>query len=539
MVHEELGPDGFVMRDAVPTSDVIRIRFGDVDGLRAVAVLLVSAAAILHLTARAFSPMLDGLVTIGSQGLALFLVLSGFSLAFPAMAVLRQDGRTYIDTGRYAIRRFLRIYPAYAVALAITALLAPFAAKYAAPGFTHVTVAGIFANLLFVGDGFGNDGFRALGLFARAYLFFPALVWLWSRKPGIFIGLIAACALLDLVTPAHAIGIGAFVPFMLGIVAADFRAQAHRLRRFAPVVMGVGALLGLALDTLLQHSPGVRFAPHALWIDPFWSLAAFGLVVTVAAFPPLEYACSFWMLRVIGASSYSLSLVVVPVAALLAALVPSIAVAIAVPVCFISGFVIWQLVDRWFSDGDVRRNAAAAAAGPIDDVLARAHLDRVFLGIDLHDEMNDDASLQHQEEFVPGFYAPPPRPTVADLAIVSRRTGSPDELAAEILETKARLQERSAELFGDIATPQVFAKPGFYRKKAAEANLPFENVEDPFEGSSAPASRARGRQDVYQSAANVAAESAPGGQAPPTSAPPNGQAIRIRITAPGDGALHD
>jgi peptidoglycan/LPS O-acetylase OafA/YrhL len=522
VVDEELGQGEFVMRDAVPTSDVIRIRFGDVDGLRAIAILLVAAAAILRLTTHGLPPALEALARVGSQGLALFLVLSGFTLAFPVMAVLRQDGRTYIDVGRYAIRRFLRIYPAYVVGLILTALLAPFAVKYAATGFAHVTPAGFIANLFFAGDGFGNDGFRALGMFARAYLFFPALVLLWSRKPLVFTGLIAALALIDVATPAHELAIGAFVPFMLGIVAADFRAQAHRLRRLGPVFLGAGVVLALLLDPLLRALPGARFAPHALGVDPFWSLAAFGLVVTAATYRPLEHACSFWMLRVVGASSYALSLVVVPTAALLAGLSPNFAVAIAVPVCFVVGFAYWQLVDRWFNDGDFRRNVAASAAGPIDDVLAQVRADRVFLGA----AVEGDAAHDHQEEFVPDFYAPPPRPTVADLAIVSRRTGSPDELAAEILETKARLQERSAEIFGEIATPpQVYAKPGFYRKQAAESNLPFEDVEDPFE--SASAGKPRGH------------DPSPASQTPPPSpGQPGGQAIRIRITGAGDGGFN-
>ncbi len=513
------------MRDAVPTSDVIRIRFGDVDGLRAIAVLMVAFAEILRLTIATPSPFLGQVESFGSQGLALFLVISGFSLAFPAMAVLRQDGRTYIDIGRYAIRRILRIYPAYVAALVLTALLAPFAAKYAAAGFANVTPAGFLANLFFIGNGFGNDGFRALALFARAYLFFPVLVLLWTRKPAVFIGLIAAISLIDVSTPAHAVGLGAFVPFMLGIIAADFRAQAHRIERYAPVLLGLGVLLALVLDPLLLSMPGAHFGRHALWVDPFWSLAAFGLVVTVAAYAPLERACSFWMLRVVGYSSYSLSLVVVPATALLAGLTRIYALAVAVPVCLVAGFVFWQLVDRWFNDGDFRRNTATSASGPLDEVLAKIHADRMLLGA----PVTDETALDHQEEFVPDFYAPPPRPTVADLAIVSRRTGSPDELAAEILETKARLQERSAEIFGEIATPpQVFAKPGYYRKKAAEANLPFEDIDDPFASpSGAPPRRVDERKDVYESAANVAAEPEP-----------NGQAIRIRITSPGDGVLN-
>jgi hypothetical protein len=75
------------------------------------------------------------------------------------------------------------------------------------------------------------------------------------------------------------------------------------------------------------------------------------------------------------------------------------------------------------------------------------------------------------------FYAPPPRSN-GDLAVVSMRTGSAEELAAEILETKKRLADRSTAIFAEAEAaaaapePEVPAepvlKPGFYRRPVAE-----------------------------------------------------------------------
>jgi peptidoglycan/LPS O-acetylase OafA/YrhL len=528
-VHEEqLGPDGFVLRDAVPTSDVIRIRFADIDGLRALAILLVGFSIIVHATMHGTPPLVDHLANAAGQGLALFLVISGLTLAFPAMAVLRQDGRTYIDVGRYAIRRLLRVYPAYVVALVLTAAIAPFAARFGAAGFAGVTPADFVANALFVGNGFGNDGFRALELFVRVYVFFPALVLLWTRRPVVFGWLAAIVALLDVATPLHALSIGAFLPFMLGIVAADLRAQVHRIERYAPAVTIAGIALAFYLSPLLALLPGRQSAPHALDVDPMWSIAAFGLAVSIAAYRPLERIFSFWMLRVIGASSYAVSLVIVPTVGILVALTPYYAIAFAVPASFIAGFTYWQLVDRWFNDGDFRRNVASSFAPPVDELLAKARADRVFLGDAQPSDEDDDLATAHDDDFVPTFYAPPPRPSAADLAIVSRRTGSPEELAAEILETKTRLQERSAALFAEPepaaaqAPPPVYAKPGFYRKPANQGETPMNVTHD--NDTALPHHEA----EAYA-------------QAPVDSTAPSaettGSAIRIRISAsaPGDG----
>jgi peptidoglycan/LPS O-acetylase OafA/YrhL/4-amino-4-deoxy-L-arabinose transferase-like glycosyltransferase len=97
-------------------------RFAGFDGLRAIAalgVLLTHVALASGLVARSStSPYLAR----ADVGVALFFVLSGFLLYRPFVAA-RLDGRDRPDTRRYLRHRFLRIFPAYWLALTVLAVV--------------------------------------------------------------------------------------------------------------------------------------------------------------------------------------------------------------------------------------------------------------------------------------------------------------------------------------------------------------------------------------------------------------------------------
>lgn len=61
---------------------------------------------------------------LGESGVAMFFVLSGFLIHSGGLAEQRVAGK--IDWGRYAIRRFSRIYPGYLCALLVCALVAKY-----------------------------------------------------------------------------------------------------------------------------------------------------------------------------------------------------------------------------------------------------------------------------------------------------------------------------------------------------------------------------------------------------------------------------
>jgi len=498
MVTQEQSEPDLVVREVVPPSDVTHVRFGEIDGLRALAV----GAAVLYETTRFASPAASWPPAVArvfadaSQGISLFFLLSGFVLAYPALATLRSDGRTYLDVGRYIVKRLLRIYPAYLVVLALTFVVPPLAVQYGLPalaGGTSGLTGPVFVhNLFFVGDGLGNDAFRALALEARWFALFPLALLLWARWPRVFLFLVFAAGATDLALPgAHALAVAALVPFMLGIVAADVRASHHRFERFAFVLAGVAAIAAPICERTIASFPGPAGATSALRIDPLWTLALFGLLVAANTSGIVERILSLRLLRLLGVASYGIALVVVPISSFIVRQVivtvgAPTAVANAAIVSLLAGLVIWQVADRWFAEGTLRRDGAAIAGPWLNAILRLVRLDRITLRGPAAHARPADA----QDDAVDtDFYAPPRRETgnLGDLAIVATRSGSPEQLAAEILETKRRLSDRSSAIFAGTddqpqtpeppppPPPPAFEKPGFYRRSApssSDAKLP-------------------------------------------------------------------
>jgi hypothetical protein len=216
-----------------------------------------------------------------------------------------------------------------------------------------------------------------------------------------------------------------------------------------------------------------------LRVDPLWSLALFGLLVGAGTSSIFERILGFRIFRFIGAASYGTALVVVPVASFVVrqvvlSLGPAGTAANAGIVAFLAGIVIWQLADRWFADGTVRRDVAEIVGPWLNKVLHIVRADRVTLGAPPAVIVPVEDPVQSVDT---GFYAPPPRSN-GDLASVSMRTGSAEDLAAEILETKKRLSDRSSEIFAENEAPpapepepepvETVLQPGFYRRPPAE-----------------------------------------------------------------------
>jgi peptidoglycan/LPS O-acetylase OafA/YrhL len=98
------------------------VRFPLFDSLRAIAVLLVLA---YHALGKVVPPGSDATIRPYavqlSVGVSIFFVISGFLLYRPFVAA-RVDGKRWIPAPAYAWRRFLRIVPAYWVALTVITL---------------------------------------------------------------------------------------------------------------------------------------------------------------------------------------------------------------------------------------------------------------------------------------------------------------------------------------------------------------------------------------------------------------------------------
>lgn len=137
------------------TGDIVRTsgrrHFRLFDGLRAIAVTMVLLSHILG-SAGLYRGRGRALFSGMGQGVVVFFVVSGF-LMYRPFVIARYEGKRFPDVGVYASRRFLRIVPAYWVALTLLAVW---------PG-----LSGVFTKHFWVFYGFGQiyDHSQYQGLF--------------------------------------------------------------------------------------------------------------------------------------------------------------------------------------------------------------------------------------------------------------------------------------------------------------------------------------------------------------------------------------
>lgn len=149
-------------------------RFLALDGLRGLALLGVLVA---HLP-RVFPAYQKYLIGAGDVGVDLFFALSAFLLYYPCL-----KSGIPPSLGRYYVRRFWRIMPAYLVAVLIT--------SYAVPMVRSATPEAMIANLLFF-QNFRPDWSKAVIASAwfmvplvQFYLLFPFLAGILLRRPWV------------------------------------------------------------------------------------------------------------------------------------------------------------------------------------------------------------------------------------------------------------------------------------------------------------------------------------------------------------------
>jgi peptidoglycan/LPS O-acetylase OafA/YrhL len=156
-----------------------RPRLAHIEGLRAVAVLTVLATHIALLSGFTAANPLGPLTPRLNVGVALFFVLSAYLLYRPFVEA-RLNGATDPDVRRYAVRRVLRILPAYLVALVILGALLP----DEAPGVFGSDWWAYFGLLqvYFEDTGIGGLGVTwSLSTEVAFYLVLPVLAWAAAR----------------------------------------------------------------------------------------------------------------------------------------------------------------------------------------------------------------------------------------------------------------------------------------------------------------------------------------------------------------------
>ena len=277
-------------------------RSGNLDAVRAIAALMVLAGhayvfSVTKSTAGEKSVLVKGLLS----GIALFFVLSGFLISGPFLRALL-DGRRPPAAGRYAIRRSVRILPAYWVALAAAVA---FVTSGELVHWWQAPVHGFLMQNLVIGE---NQRLLfvawTLSIEAMFYVFVPLAalaVWRFRRDKPMSVDRLAAWVLAlgiasvawllitSVVVTPHAIASGelpsffrlsgwvlpnflyAFAPGALIYLAETPEAQAregvwarYRRAKERPEMLAIGALALLCVGVVLRTSAHSRvlFALH-------------------------------------------------------------------------------------------------------------------------------------------------------------------------------------------------------------------------------------------------------------------------------------
>jgi peptidoglycan/LPS O-acetylase OafA/YrhL len=304
----------------------------------------------------------------------LFFVVSGFAIHYPNAA-----SDTPLAIGRYALRRCLRIWPAYLAAVLLTV-----AAEYLVGEATSMPLsppkkAGATAVMMQnyltpVGQLVGNPSLWSLPVEGELYLAYPILLWFWRR-----FGMTWVLAGVT-VTSASA-------------AAALWAGHEWPMHNFAKywVIWFSGALLahwvrtkklpewrswhGLVTISGLVAVIGCRWAGVAIGLEHFvWGVIYFFLMLWVLNHPASLTRLPFWMRQAVlflGRISYSLYLVHFPVFLLLGAcwvaafgqkpvsvIVPLVASLIPIPVAYL----LWRTVEQPSQSLGRRRSHLAHAS---------------------------------------------------------------------------------------------------------------------------------------------------------------------------------
>jgi peptidoglycan/LPS O-acetylase OafA/YrhL len=320
-------------------------RLSYVDGLRAIAVL---AVMVFH--ARVYAPgvPLAPWAKECSHGVDLFFVISGFCLALPTLEKLRAGGHATFDTVGFALKRCLRIFPPYAFAVALAALCGTIlmARGLSLPGGMPASfdATDVIGQLLFLDRDRVqlNHSFWSLAIEFRWYLLFPLALLLAVRNVRAFVTVTVLIALAGELTRATSTDLGVLPAFMLGILAAYVRVNAHPIARYA-VPLGLLAVIFALANEQRPHFP--------IQTNVGWHVAMFFFVVYAGAQPALQRFLALPVLRRIGIASYSIYLVHEPIIAatvtgLQPAYGPVVANVAALTFGLGAGFAVWFGIER-------------------------------------------------------------------------------------------------------------------------------------------------------------------------------------------------
>jgi len=170
------------MSDSQPSNFEHRAHVGALDGLRAIAIVMV---LLWHLTPghnsdRGLRSLVFKLSDVGWSGVDLFFVLSGFLITRILLRAKNESRPIWF----FVVRRLLRIVPAYYVALTIVFFIFPFFGQaYPMPAWSQQLPNWLYVSNMFpesqgtVGGRFAVSHFWSLAVEMQFYLLWPLVVY--------------------------------------------------------------------------------------------------------------------------------------------------------------------------------------------------------------------------------------------------------------------------------------------------------------------------------------------------------------------------
>jgi peptidoglycan/LPS O-acetylase OafA/YrhL len=237
---------------------------------------------------------------LGARGVDLFFVISGLCLSLPSLTRLHAGKPFEFGLSRFALNRLWRIAPPYWVAIALFGLLSvtPFGVP-SNGGSAHPLELAQDASIFLTGlRPTYNPSFWTLGIEARWYLVFPAVLLVYTKSKLGFAA-IAVIAYIWYNSPFGAADLGTLPCFMLGIVAADLFVRGHARH----AIWVPAAIVAFTTAAYVE-----RTSDHGA---PIWQAAAF--LTVIAGLGVGSKVMSWWPLVFVGGASYSIYLVHGPI----------------------------------------------------------------------------------------------------------------------------------------------------------------------------------------------------------------------------------
>ncbi|HWF49611.1 MAG TPA: acyltransferase [Solirubrobacteraceae bacterium] len=317
--------------DDSPASSTPNARRVDwLDGLRGAAALFVVFHHMWLASWPAFprnvGPWWVGWLLYGHLAVAVFIVVSGFSLA---LAPMRHGGTLNGGAGRFLRRRAWRILPPYWVALVLSTIITGFILD---PNTgTGVLARGFVVHGLLIQDAVGsfapNGAFWSIAVEWQIYFLFP-LILILGRRTSLRTAVISTVTLVILAHFIATLGspmnkVDHLSPqflalFALGVLAVNLGhgELADRLRR-PLVAIGLATLAALAAVAIAEGS--VWIVDRYFWVDLIFGAAVACLMAAMysGGAPRARAVLASRVARHIGLFSFSIYLVHGPLVGLL------------------------------------------------------------------------------------------------------------------------------------------------------------------------------------------------------------------------------